>query len=137
MAARPARPLSPHLGIWKWGPHMLVSIVHRATGTGMALVGIPLFLWWLTAAAAGQDSYAGFVDTFTLTAGGLNILGWIVGIGLVLAFFQHLLSGVRHFFLDAGALFELKPNKTAAVATIAGSVVLTAVFWVHVAGWLK
>ena len=26
------RPLSPHLTIWKWGPHMLVSILHRATG---------------------------------------------------------------------------------------------------------
>ena len=26
------RPLSPHLQIWKWGPHMLVSILHRITG---------------------------------------------------------------------------------------------------------
>ena len=26
------RPLSPHLQVWRWGPHMLVSILHRATG---------------------------------------------------------------------------------------------------------
>ena len=32
MARNAARPLSPHLTIWKWGPHMLVSILHRATG---------------------------------------------------------------------------------------------------------
>ena len=30
------RPLSPHLQIWRWGPHMLVSILHRATGDGLA-----------------------------------------------------------------------------------------------------
>ena len=32
------RPLSPHLQVWKWGPHMLVSILHRVTGSGMAAV---------------------------------------------------------------------------------------------------
>ncbi|MAO97041.1 MAG: succinate dehydrogenase, cytochrome b556 subunit, partial [Citromicrobium sp.] len=25
------RPLSPHLQIWKWGPHMFTSILHRVT----------------------------------------------------------------------------------------------------------
>ena len=34
------RPLSPHLSIWKWGPAMLVSILHRVSGDGMALVGL-------------------------------------------------------------------------------------------------
>ncbi|HEX9806196.1 MAG TPA: hypothetical protein VGA34_04790, partial [Alteraurantiacibacter sp.] len=28
------RPLSPHLTVWKWGPAMLVSILHRITGDG-------------------------------------------------------------------------------------------------------
>ena len=35
------RPLSPHLQIWKWGPHMLTSILHRVSGNGMAFVGLP------------------------------------------------------------------------------------------------
>ena len=43
------RPLSPHLQIWKWGPHMLVSILHRITGDGMALAGLGILLWWLGA----------------------------------------------------------------------------------------
>ena len=34
------RPMAPHLQIWKWGPHMAVSILHRITGDGMALVGL-------------------------------------------------------------------------------------------------
>ncbi|MFN6934699.1 MAG: succinate dehydrogenase, cytochrome b556 subunit, partial [Tsuneonella sp.] len=43
------RPLSPHLQIWKWGPHMAVSILHRVTGDGMALVGLGVLVWWLAA----------------------------------------------------------------------------------------
>ena len=34
------RPMAPHLQIWKWGPHMAVSILHRVTGDGMALTGL-------------------------------------------------------------------------------------------------
>jgi succinate dehydrogenase / fumarate reductase cytochrome b subunit len=45
-----ARPLSPHLTIWRWGPHMLVSILHRITGAGLSIVGGLVFLWWLWAA---------------------------------------------------------------------------------------
>ena len=45
MARNTARPLSPHLTIWRWGPHMLVSILHRATGTALAIGGGTLFTW--------------------------------------------------------------------------------------------
>ena len=39
MATRP-RPLSPHLTIWRWGPHMVVSILHRATGVALSIAGL-------------------------------------------------------------------------------------------------
>ncbi|WP_010546092.1 succinate dehydrogenase, cytochrome b556 subunit [Sphingomonas elodea] len=125
-----ARPLSPHLGIYKWGPHMAVSIIHRATGSGMATVGTGLFVWWLVALAYGPDAYATFLDTFTLSNGKLNILGYLVGVGLSFSLFQHMGSGVRHFFLDAGANFELRANKRSALATFAFSILATATFWV-------
>ena len=125
-----ARPLSPHLSIWKWGPHMAVSILHRVTGTGMAVVGSILLVWWLVALASGAAIYADFVDLFTLSTGGLNILGYVIGIGLTLSLFQHMASGTRHLFLDEGANFELKGNKTTALMTFVISVVLTAGFWV-------
>ena len=35
MHRNPARPLSPHLTIWRWGPHMAVSILNRVTGVGL------------------------------------------------------------------------------------------------------
>jgi succinate dehydrogenase / fumarate reductase, cytochrome b subunit len=123
------RPLSPHLGIWKWGPGMLVSIVHRATGSGMATVGAALLVWWLVALASGEKAYARFVDLFTRDSGHLNVAGYVIGIGLTFALFQHMASGVRHFFLDVGANFELKSNKTSAMLTFLFSVVATIGFW--------
>ena len=54
------RPMAPHLQIWKWGPHMAVSILHRITGDGMVLVGLGVLLWWLGAMAAGPAAYATF-----------------------------------------------------------------------------
>ena len=124
-----ARPLSPHLSIWKWGPSMAVSIVHRVTGSGMATVGTILFVWWLGALASGPAAYGAFIDLFTLSSGKLNIAGYIVGIGLTLSFFQHMASGVRHLFLDVGANFELGGNKRTALATFVIAIVLTAGFW--------
>ncbi len=132
MASRnPARPLSPHLQVYKWGPHMLVSILHRVTGSGMATVGSLLLVWWLAAIASGDQAYATFVDVFTRDTGGLNILGYIVAVGLTLSLFQHMMTGIRHFVLDTGAGYELKRNKAGAIATMVASVALTVVFWLY------
>lgn len=126
------RPLSPHLTIWRWGPHMAVSILHRATGSGMATVGAILLVWWLVALASGEAAYQGFLDLFTVKSGGLNIAGYVLGIGLSLSFFQHMASGVRHLVMDMGANFELKSNKRSAQLTWAFSVVATALFWTYI-----
>lgn len=132
------RPLSPHLSIWKWGPHMLVSILHRATGIALAVGGTILFVWWLTAAAAGPDAYARFyyyaVDAVdgSFGAHAVNLLARLVGLGLTWAFFQHMFSGIRHLVLDTGAGYELRMNKSWAMATIAGSAVATLLMWAYI-----
>jgi len=126
-----ARPLSPHLSIWKWGPHMAVSILHRVTGSGMATVGAVLLVWWLAALAGGEASYAQFVDVFTLKSGQLNIVGWVFGVGLTWALFQHIGNGIRHLFLDAGALFELKANKAASIGVFVFAIIATIAFWAY------
>lgn len=132
MASRnPARPLSPHLGIWKWGPHMLVSILHRVTGSGMATVGALLLVWWLAAIAAGAEAYATFLDVFTTDTGALNVIGYVVGIGLTLSLFQHMMTGIRHFVLDTGAGYELKRNRMFAILTMVVSISLTVLFWLY------
>ena len=69
-------------------------------------------------------------------AAGRDAWGWVkyafglaIGIGLTWAFFQHLLSGLRHFVMDIGAGYELGANKFWAVMTLAGALLLTAAFW--------
>jgi succinate dehydrogenase / fumarate reductase cytochrome b subunit len=123
MARNPDRPLSPHLTIWKWGPHMAVSILHRITGVGLALVGMGLFTWWLVAAASGAEAYGTFA--------GWASWKWalLVWVPLSWAFFQHTLSGMRHFVMDAGAGFALDTNKFWAWAVLVLALVLTALLW--------
>lgn len=123
MSRNPGRPLSPHLTIWKWGPAMAVSILHRVTGSGLAVVGGIAFVWWLVAAASGADAYANFLAVAT------SWFGYLVAVGLTWAFFQHLFSGLRHFVLDIGAGYELKINRTFSLLTMAGSLLVTLAIW--------
>jgi succinate dehydrogenase / fumarate reductase, cytochrome b subunit len=131
MAATRSRPLSPHLTIWRWGPGMLVSILHRATGIAVSFAGLGILTWWLYAIANGPEAYATFTKAAT------HPVGLVVLIGVTWSFFQHLLSGIRHLVMDTGAGFELDTNKRFAVLTIVGSVLLTAALWVYFLGVVK
>ena len=102
---------------------MLVSILHRVSGDGMAFVGLPVLLWWLGALASGPEAY----DLFAAVA--TSVPGYIVLVGLIWAFFNHFCSGVRHFVLDIGAGYEVDANNRWSVVTTAGGIVLTAAFW--------
>jgi succinate dehydrogenase / fumarate reductase cytochrome b subunit len=128
MHRNPSRPLSPHLTIWKWGPHMLVSILSRVTGAGLATVGAAALVWWLAAAATGAEAY----DTFTGWA--RSWIGVLIGVGLSWAFFQHTLAGIRHLVMDIGAGFEISQNKFWANMTIVGAAVLTLLLWAYILG---
>jgi succinate dehydrogenase / fumarate reductase cytochrome b subunit len=107
---------------------MLVSILHRVTGSGLATVGAALFVWWLAAAATGADAYG----TFLWVA--RSWFGILVGIGLSWALFQHTLSGLRHFVMDMGAGFELTTNKFWANMTMLGAALLTILLWAYILG---
>jgi succinate dehydrogenase / fumarate reductase cytochrome b subunit len=126
MSRNPDRPLSPHLTVYKWGPHMLVSILHRMTGAGLATVGAAALVWWLVAAASGEEAYKSFAEWAT------SWFGIVVGVGLSWAFFQHTLSGLRHLVMDIGAGFEIQGNKFWATVTLAGSILLTAALWAYI-----
>lgn len=102
---------------------MLVSILHRVSGDGFALVGLPVLLWWLGALASGPEAYEAFVSVAT------SIPGYVVLVGLSWAFFNHLCSGIRHFVLDTGAGYEVETNDRWSVVTTIGGIVLTAAFW--------
>ena len=125
MAGRPTapRPLSPHMTIWKWQVHAIVSIMHRITGNAMAFGGVVLFLWWLIAAATGPEAYATFLSVAT------GWFGQLVGIGLTWVFFQHMASGARHLIMDTGQGYDLITSKASARLTVIASITLTVVTW--------
>ena len=102
---------------------MLVSILHRVSGSGLVFVGLPVLLWWLGALSGGPEGYA------TFTAIATSWYGYVVLVGLSWAFFNHLASGIRHFVLDIGAGYEVDANNRWAIVTVVGGVLLTAGFW--------
>ena len=129
------RPTAPHLQVWRWGPAMTVSILHRASGTILAVVGLPLVLWWLGALASGPEAYATFTQWLWSGEDGnalhdaANVLAKIALVATSWALFEHTLSGLRHYVLDAGAGYELATNKFWSTMVLLGAPVLTAVFW--------
>ena len=120
---RKARPISPHLQIWRWGPGMAVSILHRATGSALAFGGLGLLLCWLGCLVAGPEVYAKFQSL----AG--SPLGLVILVGISWSFFSHMVSGIRHFFLDIGAGFEVKSNTFWAALSPVFGILLTVAFW--------
>ncbi len=123
MAGSGNRPISPHMQIWRWGPAMLVSILHRVSGNGLAIAGLAVLVWWLAALAGGEASYNAFAGHATAWYGRLVL------VGLTWAFFNHLASGIRHLVLDIGAGYELERNAFWSVVTPIAGVVLTIAFW--------
>jgi succinate dehydrogenase / fumarate reductase cytochrome b subunit len=120
LAAR-ERPLSPYLQ-YRWMFTNTLSILHRISGVALA-VAFFAFVYWLLAAAAGPEHYDH----------ALGVLGsWPVQVLLflaTLAFWYHLLNGVRHLFFDLGRGFELPVARASARVVSIGTVVLTLVAW--------
>lgn len=116
------RPLSPHLSIYRWPVTMTSSILHRATGIGMAL-GFVVFAGWLFDAASGPEAYARFVGALDTVVGRLLLAGW------AWAFFYHLANGIRHLVWDTGRGLGKEQATASAWFVIVASVVLTAAFW--------
>lgn len=105
---------------------MLVSILHRATGDGMALVGLGVLVWWLGALASGPAAYETFIDIAS------SPVGYVVLVGLTWAFFTHMMSGLRHFVLDIGAGYELDTNRFWSIASPIIAIVLTIALWSYI-----
>jgi len=118
-----ARPLSPHLQIYKPMLTMMMSIVHRITG-GALYFGTLLLVWWLTAAAAGPNAY-GQVQWFMETW-----LGRLILLGYTWALIHHMLGGIKHLIWDLGYGFEPAEREWLTIATLIGSIGFTILIWV-------
>lgn len=138
MSRAGARPLSPHLSVYKFGPHTYASVFHRGSGVAMATFGVGVFVWWLASLAAGPDAYASFYKWVVSAgegetlAGVTNVLARLAAIGMTWGFFQHLANGVRHLIMDIGANYELRGNKRSALATMIFAPLATVAMWAYI-----
>ena len=120
--ASTSRPLSPHLGIYRWQLTMTLSILHRATGIALA-AGTALVVAALLALAAGPEPYAK-VQAFCASPFGLFLLvGWTWSLCF------HLCNGIRHLAWDAGWGFEIPRAYLTGWIVVSASVLLTIAIW--------
>lgn len=118
-----ARPLSPHLQVYKLIPTMLMSVVHRATGI-VLYFGTLLVAAWLIAAAVSQEWF----EVVAYVYG--SWIGLIVLFGYTWALIHHLIGGIRHLVWDTGAGFDKHLSTKVAIAMPFVSVALTVLVWI-------
>jgi succinate dehydrogenase / fumarate reductase cytochrome b subunit len=117
-----ARPLSPHLGIYKWQLTMMLSIVHRATGIALA-AGTLLLIWSLLALANGPEAWAN-VQAFCASGfGTLLLVGWTWSLC------YHLCNGIRHLAWDSGWGFDIARAYLTGWSVVVLSAVMTLAIW--------
>ena len=119
--ARVARPLSPHLQIYRPMLTMMMSIVHRITGFGLYF-GMILVAWWFIA-AGGPNGYARFEWFIGSWIGRLILFGY------TWALVHHMLGGIRHLVWDFGIGLDREARNALAWANVIGSAGLTVVLW--------
>lgn len=122
------RPLSPHIGIYRWGWTMSLSILHRATGVALS-VGLLALTAWLVAIAMGGDTYA------TLAACMQSPFGKLVLAGFAFALCYHFANGIRHLAWDAGYGLEVATARaTAGVVVVVALALTLIVLWQALGG---
>ncbi len=129
-----ARPLSPHLTIYRWPVTMMTSITHRATGIALS-AGLLVLAWWLVSISNGPEGWQSFhaiVDT---------PIGLVVIFGLTWSLAYHFFSGVRHLAWDLGYGFDKKVSERNSVLVFAlsflSAVAIFAVVWTGHGGYLQ
>lgn len=118
----PARPLSPHLQVYRWQVQMVTSILHRATGIVLS-AGSLLIAYGLIALASGEVSW----NDLRMCAGSWLGLFVLVGWSWALAF--HMINGIRHLLQDAGWGYAVATFVRTSWISVIGSFVLTAAIW--------
>lgn len=112
------RPLSPHLGVYKFTYTMSLSILHRITGVATS-VGFVAFAWWLMALASGPQAYAAAMRCLS------SPLAKLLLVGFTFSFVYHFCNGIRHLVWDTGRGLERAQARRSAVVVIVAALLLT------------
>lgn len=128
------RPLSPHLGIYRWQVTMLASITHRATGLAL-MVGAVALAWWLVSVSNGPEGYESFMSIANTP------IGWLVLFGFTWSLAFHMLNGIRHLAWDLGYGFnKVTATQTGSLVYVLSVVIAVGLFafvWTGHGGYLQ
>ncbi|MBK6806003.1 MAG: succinate dehydrogenase, cytochrome b556 subunit [Betaproteobacteria bacterium] len=117
--AKPARPVYLDLLSIRQPLPAVLSILHRASGALLFLVGIPLSLWGLQASLGSADAYASFATVVS------HPIAKLVALALAWAYLHHLLAGVRHLLLDLHVGIGLGAARRSSAIVVVLAIVLT------------
>ncbi len=119
---RAARPLSPHLQVYRLPLTAMLSITHRITGVGLSL-GTILVAAFLLAAADGEESYNIVMSLASSPFGKIILFLWSA------ALYYHMCSGIRHMFWDTGKFLEKDAAMRTNYVVLMFALILTASTW--------
>lgn len=114
----PDRPLSPHLGVYKFKYTLVSSIVNRGTGLALA-AGLLILAYWLMALADGAESYDRAVVVLS------HPVFKLIFAGILFCFTYHFVAGIRHLVWDTGRGLERRQSQRSAWLVGILSVVIT------------
>ncbi len=117
-----ARPLAPHIQVYRPQINSVLSMFHRLTGIWLG-IGSVFLVWWLVALALGPQAYASAQGFFDSWLGQVFLLGWSFAACL------HLANGIRHLLWDLGLGFTLRTAYATGWMVIGGTLLLTIITW--------
>jgi succinate dehydrogenase / fumarate reductase cytochrome b subunit len=109
------RPQSPNIQIYRPQITSVLSIANRITGVVLSLGAVGLVIW-LSAAAAGPETYEIIHRVIASWAGQVLLLGFC--------------GGIRHLVWDTGHGFDLRAIYISGWTVVVSSVGLTAIAWI-------
>lgn len=118
----PQRPLSPHLGIYRWQLTMALSILHRMSGVFLSF-GAVLLVVVLASVASGSSQFE------TIQCWLSHPIGLVLLVIWTLALYLHLANGVRHLIWDTGRGLGKAAANQSGLWVLAFAVLVTAATW--------
>jgi succinate dehydrogenase / fumarate reductase cytochrome b subunit len=97
----------------------IVSILHRASGLLLFVVGIPMLLWGVQASLASPETFAQWKSAMA------HPLAKLVALALAWAYIHHLFAGLRHLALDLHVGIDLPSSRRSAAMVLVLSLLLT------------
>jgi succinate dehydrogenase / fumarate reductase, cytochrome b subunit len=105
----------------------IVSILHRVTGAGLIVVGVPVLLAVLRCTLASQEGFDWWSGVLS------NPVAKLLVLALTWAFMHHLFAGLRYLALDLHKGIELQQarfwSKVVLLAGAVATLVMGALIW--------